>query len=76
MTDLDIYRVDRIEEGIATVENSDGAMLHVSASRLPENSKSGDCLTFKKGRFYLAPEKTKFIRKNVKNILDNLISEK
>ena len=76
MTDLDIYRVDRIEEGIATVEKSDGAMLHVSASRLPENSKSGDCLTFEKGRFYLAPEKTKFIRKNVKNILDNLISEK
>ena len=76
MTDLDIYRVDSIEEGIATVENSDGAMLHVSASRLPENSKSGDCLTFEKGRFYLAPEKTKFTRKNVKNILDNLISEK
>ena len=51
-------------------------MLHVSASRLPENSKSGDCLTFEKGRFYLAPDKTKFIRKNVKNILHNLISEK
>ncbi len=51
-------------------------MLHVSASRLPENSKSGDCLTFEKGRFYLAPEETKFRRKTVKGILDELISKK
>ena len=72
----EIYILDRIEEGIAAVINSDNATLFVSASRLPENSKSGDCFTFEKGRFYLAPEKTKFIRKNVKNILDNLISEK
>lgn len=76
MTDLDIYRVDRIEEGIATVENSDGAMLHVSASRLPENSKSGDCLTFEKGRFYLAPAETEFRKKVIKGLLDDLINKK
>ena len=73
---MDIYKVDRIEEGIATVENSDGAMLHVSASRLPENSKSGDCLTFEKGMFYPAPEETQFQRKKIKNILDELITKK
>ena len=76
MIKMEVYKLDRIEEGIAAVENTDGAMLFVSASRLPEDAKDGDCLTFEKGRFYLAPEKTKFIRKNVKNILDNLISEK
>ena len=73
---MDIYRVDRIEEGIATVENSDGAMLHVSANRLPENSKSGDCLTFEKGMFYPAPEETEFRRKKMKGLLDELLSKK
>lgn len=76
MNILEIYRLDRIEEGIAAVENSDGAMLFVSASRLPENSKSGDCLTFEKGRFYLAPEETEFRRKTIKNLLDDLIDKK
>lgn len=73
---MEIYKLDRIEDGIATVENSDGAMLFVSASRLPEDAKNGDCLTFEKGRFYLAPAETEFRKKVIKGLLDNLISEK
>ena len=73
---MEIYKLDRIEDGIATVENSDGAMLFVSASRLPEDAKDGDCLTFEKGRFYLAPAETEFQKKVIKGLLDNLISEK
>ena len=73
---MEIYKLDRIEDGIATVENSDGAMLFVSASRLPEDAKEGDCLTFEKGRFYLAPAETEFRKKVIKGLLDNLISEK
>ena len=38
----EIYTLDRIEEGIAAVINSDNATLYISASRLPENLKSGD----------------------------------
>ena len=73
---MEIYRLDRIEEGIAAVENSDGAMLYVSASRLPENSRDGICLTFEKGRFHLAPEETKFRKKTIKGLLDDLIDKK
>ena len=73
---MEIYKLDRIEEGIAAVENSDGAMLFVSKSRLPENAKEGDCLTFEKGRFHLAPAETEFRKKVIKGLLDDLISEK
>ncbi len=72
----EIYKLDRIEEGIAAVENSDGAMLYVSASRLPENSKSGDCFTFEKGRFFPDPEETEKRRKKIKAALDGIINKK
>ena len=51
-------------------------MLQVSASRLPENSKSGDCLTFEKGMFYSAPEETEFRRKKINDLLNGILSEK
>ncbi len=73
---MEVYRLDRIEDGIAAVENSDGAMLFVSASRLPPNAKDGDCLTFEKGLFHLAPEETKFRKKVIKDLLDSLIDKK
>ena len=73
---MEVYRLDRIEDGIASVENSDGAMLYVSASRLPENAAEGVCLTFEKGRFHLAPEETKFRKKVIKGLLDDLVNKK
>lgn len=73
--DYEIYRLDRIEDGIATVENTDGAMLYISKSRLPENAKSGDCLTFEKGRFYLAPAETEFRRKEIKGLLKKVLEK-
>ncbi len=73
---MEVYRLDRIEDGFACVENTDGAMLLVSASRIPENAKDGDCLTFEKGKFYLAPEETEFRKKVIKGLLDGLIDKK
>ena len=73
---MDIYVLDRIEDGIAAIENSDKAMLYVSASRLPENSTSGDCFTFEKGVFYPAPEETEKRRADVKSLLDKIITKK
>ena len=73
---MEIYILDKIENGIASIENSDGAMLYVSANRLPENSKSGDCFTFEKGQFYFSPSETESRRKNVKSLLDSLIDKK
>lgn len=72
----EIYILDRIEEGIAAVINSDNATLFVSASRLPENSKSGDCFTFEKGCFFFAPKETAMRKKEIKSLLDEIITEK
>ena len=72
----EIYVLDRIEEGIAAVINSDNATLYVSASRLPENSKSGDCFTFEKGRFFFDFEETKKRRKEINSLLDEIITKK
>jgi hypothetical protein len=72
----EIYTLDRIEEGIAAVINSDNATLYISASRLPENSKSGDCFTFEKGCFFFDPEETEKRRKEIKNLLDEIITKK
>ena len=73
---MDIYVLDRIEDGIAAIENSDKAMLYVSASRLPENAESGDCFTFEKGVFYLAPDETEKRRRKIKALLDEIVAKK
>lgn len=73
---MEIYILDRIENGIAAIENSDKAMMYVSASRLPEGAKSGDCFTFEKGKFFPAPEISKKRRTEIKNLLDKIVSEK
>ena len=62
MIKMEVYKLDRIEEGIAAVENTDGAMLFVSASRLPENAKDG--------------AETEFRKKVIKGLLDDLINKK
>ena len=76
MIKMDIYILDRIEDGIAAIQNSDKAMLYVSASRLPENAKSGDCFTFEKGTFYPAPDETEKRRRKIKGLLDKIIAKK
>lgn len=76
MIPTDIYVLDRIEGGIAAIENSDKAMLYVSSSRLPEDAKSGDCFYFEKGLFISAPEETEKRRKEIKNILDEIVLNK
>ena len=73
---MELYRLDRIEGGIATVENTDGAMLYVSASRLPEGAKSGDSFTFEKGNFIPAPEVSEKRRTEIKSLLSKIIAEK
>lgn len=72
----EIYKLDRIEDGIAAIENSDGAMLYVSSARLPENSKSGDCFTFEKGNFFYDPEETEKRRKKTADFLNEIINNK
>ena len=73
---MEIYILDRIENGIAAIENSDKAMMFVSASRLPEGSKSGDCFTFEKGNFFPAPEVAKKRRTEIKDLLNKIVAEK
>ena len=72
---MDIYKLDRIEEGIASVENPDGVMLYVSASRFPEGTKSGDCFAFEKGYFIFLPEETEKRRSETASLLLNIVKK-
>lgn len=76
MIPTDIYVLDRIEGGIAAIQNTDKAMLYVSASRLPEDSVSGDCFYFEKGLFIPAPEETEKRRSAIKSLLDEIVLNK
>ena len=73
---MEIYILDRIENGVAAIENSDKAMMYVSASRLPEGAKSGDCFTFEKGNFIPAPEVSEKRRTEINSLLSKIIAEK
>lgn len=75
MSSTDIYKLDRIENGIAAVENPDGATLYVSAGRFPENSRSGDCFSFQKGCFIFEKEETEKRRKKIQNLLDEIMAK-
>lgn len=72
---MDIYKLDRIEEGIAAVENPDGVMLYVSAARFPKDAKSGDCFTFEKGSFFLCQIESEKRRKAIASLLDDIVEK-
>ena len=38
------YRVDGISDGVARLEDEDGAMLYFSAASLPPDARDGTCL--------------------------------
>lgn len=72
---MDIYKLDRIEEGIASVENPDGVMLYVSAARFPKGAKSGDCFAFEKGSFVFLPDETEKFRSKTASLLSDIIKK-
>ena len=75
MMDLEIYKLDRIEEDFAVLESPTGKMISVPKNRLPENSKDGDCFSYDGEIFTFSEEETNFRKKSVFDILSGLVSK-
>ena len=76
MMETEIYKLDRIEDGIAAIEKPDGDFIDIDASSLPENAKSGDCFTFEDGFFNPVKEETEKRRSLISSLLDEMVTKK
>lgn len=70
------YIIDRIEDGVATIETPNGEMINIPTVSLPENSKAGDCLIFEENSFKLSQSETELRKNRVKSLLDGLVNKK
>ena len=76
MIKTEIFKLDRIEEGVAVIENPEGEMEYFPASSFPENAKSGDCFAFENGVFKTAEKESKKRRSLISSLLDEIVTEK
>ena len=59
------YIIDRIEDGIATLENEEGRMEEYPAESMPKGAKEGDCLVFSDEGFVRDEDATKARRERI-----------
>lgn len=59
------YTIDRIEEGIAVCEDSNGNHINIQLSLLPENVKEGDVISAGDSGFAVCREETDERRKQM-----------
>ena len=69
------YTIDRIEEGIAVCERSDGMRLHVLFSALPDGTREGSILTFDNGHWTLLADETARVRQELFDLQESLFDE-
>lgn len=74
MVKTEIYKLDRIEEGFAFLENPEGEFIRTDADNLPEGAKSGDCFTLVNDVFVFEEAETKSRRKLVSSLLEDIIN--
>ncbi len=72
---LETYKLDRIEEEFAVLENPEKEMLSVPKEKLPADAKSGDCFIFDGENFVLSTEETKKRRNTVSALLHSIIEK-
>lgn len=72
---LEVYKLDRIEEDFAVLESPSGKMISVPKKLLPENAKGGDCFSYDDKNFTFSEEETIRRKKAVFDILSGLISK-
>ena len=68
--------VDRIENGIAVIENDDGSHFEVKCGVLPMSIREGDATKTENGRYVIDYEMTEKYRSNAKNLLNKLREKK
>lgn len=59
------YIIDRIEDGIATLENEEGHAEEYPAESMPKGAKEGDCLVFSDEGFVRDEDATKARRERI-----------
>ncbi len=65
--------VDRIEGDIAVCENrSNGVMINIQLSKLPENVKEGSVIKYYDGKYRLDSDEQKNIEDRIKDKMDGL----
>lgn len=67
-----ILTVDRIEEGIATLEKEDMTHIQISISLLPEGTKEGSVLNFDGAEYTLDAEEEERRRKRMLELQSRL----
>ena len=75
MMDLEIYKLDRIEEDFAVLESPTGKMISVPKNLLPKNAKDGDCFSYDGEIFTFSEDETNLRKKAVFDILSGLVSK-
>ncbi|MBR3935769.1 MAG: DUF3006 domain-containing protein [Oscillospiraceae bacterium] len=75
MMNLEVYKLDRIEEDFAVLESPSGKMISVPKNLLPKNAKDGDCFSYDDKNFTFSEEETNRRKKAVFDILSGLISK-
>ena len=63
--------IDRFEENYAVVE-FDEEMKNIERKLLPSNAKEGDVLIFDENKIYIDYEETKFRKKEIEKLMDEL----
>lgn len=64
--------VDRIENGIAVIENEDGTHIEVKCAVLPMSIREGDAVKLENGRYVIDYDMTDKYRADSKNLLKKL----
>ena len=70
---IEIFTVDRIEEGIVVLENrTTQEITNISISELPNEIKTGDILKKVNGKFFIDEEETKSVEKRIHDKMNDL----
>lgn len=66
------YSVDRIENGVAAVEDENGNIVNLKISELPQGVKEGDILSFNGEKYDILSDETAQRRKELLNLQRSL----
>lgn len=60
--------IDRIENGIAVIENDDGSHFEMKCGQLPMSIREGDVIKSENGRYVIDYEMTQKCRDEIRNL--------
>ena len=70
---IEIFTVDRIEEGIVVLENrTTQEITNISISELPNEIKTGDIVKKINGKYFIDEEETKSVEKRIEDKMNDL----